>query len=115
MGAAPAPDFRWLPLRVDAEGKAPTELNNVKDLILEPAMGVERPVIEADRLKAGVEMAVAVVAGAEVHLCSGDGEAADRALPESNGCAALATVRSASGSKACRNKMLDPPQTGGHD
>ena len=58
MGAAPAPDFRWLPLRVDAEGKATTEINNVKDLLLEPAMGVER------------EMAVAVVAGAEVHLCA---------------------------------------------
>jgi hypothetical protein len=70
MGAAPAPDFRWLPLRVDAEGKAPTEINNVKDLLLEPAMGVERPVIEVERLKADGEMAVAVVAGAEVHLCA---------------------------------------------
>ena len=53
MGAAPAPDFRWLPLRVDAEGKAPTEINEVKDLLLEPATGAE--------------MAVDVVAGAEVH------------------------------------------------
>jgi len=78
MGAAPAPDFRRLPLRVDAEGKAPAELNNVKDLLLEPAMGVERLVNEAERLKADVEMAVAVVAGAEVRLCSCDGEAADR-------------------------------------
>src|ERR1700730_10070207 len=40
LGAAPAPDFRWLPLRLDAEGRAPTEINNVKDLLLEPAMGV---------------------------------------------------------------------------
>jgi hypothetical protein len=54
MGAAPAPDFRWLPLRVDAEGKAPTEINEVKDLLLEPAMGAE--------------MAVDVEAGAEVPL-----------------------------------------------
>jgi hypothetical protein len=68
MGAAPAPDFRWLQLRVDAEGKAPTEINDVKDLLLEPAMGAERPVIEVDRLKADVEMAVDVVAGAEVRL-----------------------------------------------
>ncbi len=44
MGAAPAPDFRWLPLRVDAEGKAPTEINEVKDLLLEPAMGAEMAV-----------------------------------------------------------------------
>jgi hypothetical protein len=118
MRAAPAPDFRRLPLRVDAEGKAPTEINNVKDLPLEPAMGVERLVIEVERLKPDVEMAVDVVAGAEVRLCSCDGEAADRgavrgicvaALPESNGCAALVAVRSASGSKACRNKMSDPP------
>ena len=56
MGAAPAPDFRRLPLRVDAEGRAPTEINNVGDLLPEPAMGVE--------------MAVAVVAAAEVHLCA---------------------------------------------
>jgi hypothetical protein len=70
MGAAPAPDFRWLPLRVGAEGKAPTEINNVKDLLLEPAMGVERLVIEVERLKADVEMAVDVVAGAEVRLCA---------------------------------------------
>jgi hypothetical protein len=56
LGAAPAPDFRWLLLRVDAEGKAPTEINNVEDLLLEPAMGVE--------------MAVDVAAGAEVHLCA---------------------------------------------
>jgi hypothetical protein len=68
MGAAPAPDFRWLPLRVDAEGKAPTEINTVKDLLLEPAMGAERPAIEVERLEADVEMAVDVVAGAEVHL-----------------------------------------------
>jgi hypothetical protein len=54
MGAAPAQDFRRLPLRVDAEGRASTEINNVEDLLPEPAMGVE--------------MAVAVVAGAEVHL-----------------------------------------------
>ena len=53
MGAAPALDFRWLPLRVDAEGKAPTEINDGKDLLLEPAMGAE--------------MAVDVIAGAEVH------------------------------------------------
>jgi hypothetical protein len=78
MGAAPAPDFRRLPLRVDAEGRAPTEINNVKDLLLEPAMGVERPGSEVDRLKVDVAMAVAVVAGAEVHLCSCDGEAAGR-------------------------------------
>jgi hypothetical protein len=78
LGAAPAPDFRRLPLRVDAEGRAPTEANNVKDLLLEPAMGVERLVIEVERLKVAVGMAVAVVAGAEVHLCSCDGEAADR-------------------------------------
>ena len=51
MGAAPAPDFRWLPLRVDAEGRAPTGINEVKDLLLEPAMGAERLVIEVDRLK----------------------------------------------------------------
>jgi hypothetical protein len=68
MGAAPAPDFRWLQLRVDAEGRAPTEINDVKDLPLEPAMGAERPVPEVERLKVDVEMAVDVVAGAEVHL-----------------------------------------------
>ena len=82
MGAAPAPDFRWLQLRVDAEGKAPTGINDVKDMLLEPAMGAERPAIEVDRevdrRKADVEMAVDVVAGAEVRLCSCEGEAADR-------------------------------------
>ena len=51
MGAAPAQDFRWLPLRLDAGGKAPTEINNVEYLFLEPAMGVERLVIEVGRLK----------------------------------------------------------------
>lgn len=70
MGAAPAPDFRWLPFRVDAEGRAPTEINNVKDLLLELAMGVEHLVIEVERLNADVAMAVDVVAGAEVHLCA---------------------------------------------
>lgn len=68
MGAAPAPDFRLLPFRVDAEGKAPTEINNVEDLLLEPAMGVEHLVVEGDRLETDVGMAVDVVAGAEVHL-----------------------------------------------
>jgi hypothetical protein len=67
MGAAPAPDFRWLPLRVAAEGRASTEINNVKDLLLEPAMDAEHVCVEVERLKADVEMAV-VVAGAEVHL-----------------------------------------------
>jgi hypothetical protein len=68
MGAAPAPDFGWLQLRVDAEGKASTEINEIKDLLLEPAMGAERLVIEVERLKGDVEMAVDVVAAAEVHL-----------------------------------------------
>ena len=70
MGAAPAPDFRWRRLRVDAEGKAPTEINAVKDPLLEPAMGAERPVIEVGRPNADVSMAVDVVAGAEVRLCA---------------------------------------------
>jgi hypothetical protein len=70
MGAAPAPDFRWLPLRAGAEGRAPTEINNVEERFLEPAKGTERPVIEVGFPKADVDVAVAVVAGAEVHLCA---------------------------------------------
>jgi hypothetical protein len=45
---------------VGAEGKASSELNDVKDLPLEPAMGAERQI--------DVEMAVDVVARAEVPL-----------------------------------------------
>jgi hypothetical protein len=70
MGAAPAPDFRWLPLRAGAEGKAPTEINNLEERFPEPAMGTERPVIEVGFPKADVDVAVAVIAGAEVHLCA---------------------------------------------
>jgi hypothetical protein len=68
MGAAPAPDFRRQPLRVAAEGRAATEINNVGDQIPAPAMGAERLVIEVERLDADVGLAVDVVAGTEVHL-----------------------------------------------
>jgi hypothetical protein len=70
MGAAPAPDLRWLLLRAGAEGRAPTEINNVEERFLEPSTGTERPVIEVGFPKADVDVAVAVVAGAEVHLCA---------------------------------------------
>jgi hypothetical protein len=42
LGAAPAPDFGWLQPRMDAEGRTPTGINEVKDLLLEPAMGAQR-------------------------------------------------------------------------
>jgi hypothetical protein len=70
LAAAPAPDFRWLPFRTDAEGRAPAEINNIEDVVPERAMGAERPVIEVGRPKADGSMAVDVVAGAEVRLCA---------------------------------------------
>jgi hypothetical protein len=120
MGAAPAPDFGWLQLRVDAEGKASTEINELKDLLLEPAMGAERLVIEVERLKGDVEMAVDVVAGAEVHLRApvtakpltevAFGPWDLLALPASNDRLRGPPLAVRAG-KACRNRMLDPPQT----
>lgn len=70
LEAAPAPHFRRLPFRTDAEGRAPDEINNIEDGVPERAMGAERPVIEVGRPRADGSMAVDVVAGAEVRLCA---------------------------------------------
>ena len=77
-GGPLAQDFRHLQLSVDAEGNASAAINEVKDLLLEPAMGAERPI--------DVEMAVDVVARAEVHLRAPfDVETLSFALRKSNG------------------------------
>jgi hypothetical protein len=49
MGAAPAPGFGRLPLRADAEGKAPAEINNVADRVRVAATAAEGLQIETAR------------------------------------------------------------------